>query len=266
MRMRRLILALGAIAALAGAAAAAPPAGYAPLPPQDYAFDLNGKTGNIRFEPALRITAGAGSVRVDLYVEADLTQIQKVVAAAVAGQGSYDECGERVSVSRVSLTPDGDAALLKTTVHYERWQCVKVGLPGVVPGLPSALKARPAARTRLLSQTTRICIRLRPSVSEDGSRIVLQQEVTCSQTSTGGLLGSVGALVGLDDIFRQRVRQEAEAALNRIPLVIPEEVRRVAPKFDKVRFYDRGKGVLGFIGEGSSETGLASLPLLSPFR
>lgn len=242
----------------AGSAAAAPPAGFSPMPPQDYEFNFSGKTGTIRFEPAVRFTPQGAGVRIDIYIEADLSQMQKAVVAAISSYGRYEECGERISIGQVSLTAEGEAASLKTTVRYQRYQCL---LP--VPGIPG-LTSRGAAKTLLVSQTTRLCMRLKPEFNREGTEIRLRQEITCNQTSSGAsLLGAIGGLVGLDDIFRDRVRASAEAALRRVPLVVPEEVRKTAPKLDRLRFYDRGKGVLGIIAEGTTEAGFGTISLPS---
>src|SRR5690606_25537830 len=96
------------------------------------------------------------------------------------------------------------------------------------------------------------------------SEIRLRQEITCNQSSGGGgLFGAVGSLIGLDDILRNRVRAAAEAALRRIPLTVPEEARSAAPKLDRLRFYDRGRGVLGILGEGTTEAGFGNITLPS---
>lgn len=246
--------AVGGMAAIIGVfgAAIGPSAAdeFHPLPARQASFTVQGRTVSVRYVPAFRGVFKAGQFNLDFHLDGDLSDLQKSIGGILDGDKANDECGTRVNVSSTALIPTGNVARLLGTVRYEQWKCVKTKVP-VFHGLKLSMELQ-TAKTQLFQQTFDLCIDLTPGIGGDGTIVALEAVVTCAKPSADSILGKIGELVSLENVFIGLGQDLVEKMRDKLAAPVPPELAAYKVRLETVRFFDRGQGSLGLEATGSA--------------
>lgn len=175
-------------------------------------------------------TAGA-----QLSILVDMSDLQPKMAPILQALGNRDDdCGDKLQLHTVTLTPDSPLAKVFIASHYENWGCIDLfGTTG---------------KTRLVEQNASATIRLTPKI-EGGQTITLQLEVT--DVSADGLLKDLLKDNVLGPPLRKALIDALQSALGPpLRVSLPEALKAYKPIFDRVWFVDLGSGKLGLKTEG----------------
>jgi hypothetical protein len=158
-------------------------------------------------------------------IEADLGGLQDSITPILRAQLNKDDrCGERLSIEQAKLAPAAPAGTLNTSLHYEKWACIKAFHKDVAK--------------RLAGGNGTVEVRLTPEV-RDGDAVRLRAELGAIQAD-----GSIGELLK-SPTFTDALRDKMAKALDKIQLetAIPPALRGAA-RIEDVRFADAGAGRL----------------------
>ncbi len=173
--------------------------------------------------------SGIDSGAAALALSIDLGDLQEhltpVLSAAV---NRSDRCGERLTVERASLPPDGPASVLTANVNYERYACVKALGKEIVK--------------KVLGGHGAIEITLTPSVAD--SNVSLDAQVR--KIDADGSLGEVLRSGDVGDSIREEISDSIESAIQKVTdlkAALPPAIADAA-SIKTVQFADGGAGRL----------------------
>jgi hypothetical protein len=177
------------------------------IPPARVSFDAGGQPVTVTVWGSL-YKVSAELFRLNL--TADLGDFQQNMTPLLRSQlNRSDRCGERMSVERADLAPAAPDGILTTTVHYERWGCVKAFGKEVT--------------RRVVSGNGVLKVKLIPAV--DANAISLKAEVIGIEAdgSLGELLRSGSMGDSLNEKIASSVRSAIEKSAN-FNTVLPPEI------------------------------------------
>jgi hypothetical protein len=98
------------------------------LPSASHTVSIANQTIAVPVSGSLAQIAAQGGMRTfKLALSADLTGLQQNITELLRSQlDSSDNCGERLAVRQVALTPATPAGLLMMKLHFERWTCSRM--------------------------------------------------------------------------------------------------------------------------------------------
>lgn len=197
--------------------------------------NLHGQSVRFFVSGDILLSDESGTASAQLSILVDMSDLQPKIAPIVQALGNRDEeCGDKLRLHTVALSPASPLAEIFIAGHYERWGCIHAfGGTG---------------KTRLFEQSASAKIRLIPRI-EEGQTIALQFEVT--DLSADGLLRSFLEDNVLGPPLRKALIDALRPALGSpLRVSLPEALRGYRPVFNQVQFVDIGGGKLGLKVDG----------------
>lgn len=235
------------------------PSGFSTFRVDTFSANVDGVAVDLPHELAMKTVFKDGFAEIGLWGEADLGDLQTKAPGMLQGEKKNEECGDRLDVFDVSLTPAGRTARLCGQVRYERWHCTYAKVPEF-KGIKVTFKNRQTSKTKVLSQSGRICSHLWPVVEADGQTVRLDGDI--GQVDLSGALGIISDALGLEGLFKDRIRGGLQKALAQAQATIPEEFSRFSPVLNDVSFIERSDGRLGLVAEAAVTVDQNDLPEL----
>ncbi len=158
-------------------------------------------------------------------IDADLGGLQDNVTPILRAELDKDDrCGEKLAIGQATLLPAAPASTLHTSLHYEKWACIKAFHKDVAK--------------RLTGGEAVAEMRLTPEV-RDGNAVRMTAQVSSIQAD-----GTVGELLRTP-AFSDALHEKITRALDKVKLetAIPTALRSAA-RIDAVSFADAGGGRL----------------------
>lgn len=224
------------------------PSGFRTFRAGTFSANVDGVAVSLPHELAMKTVFKEGFAEIGLWGEANLSDLQTKAPGMLEGEKKNDECGDRLDVFDVSLVPAGGTARLCGQVRYERWHCTFGKIPEF-KGLKVTFKTRQTSKTKLLSQSGRICSHLWPVVEANGQTVRLDGDIR--QVDLSGVLGVISDALGLEGLFKDRIRGSLQTALAQAQASIPEEFSRFSPVLKAASFIERSDGSLGLVAEAA---------------
>ncbi|TCT11714.1 hypothetical protein EDC22_10323 [Tepidamorphus gemmatus] len=245
---RTCIIMLALIGWSVGTAGAEPPPGFITFKVDTFSAKLDEIDVTLPHELAMKIQLKEGAAEIDLWGEADLSDLQLKTPGMLQGDKKNEECGDRLDVFDVSLVPAGNSARLCGQIRYERWYCTYAKVPEF-KGIKVTFKERQTSKNKVLSQSGRICTELWPVVEADGRSVRLDGDV--QKVDLSGALGIISDALGLEGLFKDQIRGSLRTALAQVQASIPDEFSRYQPVLKSMRFVERSEGRLGVVAEAA---------------
>ncbi len=222
----------------------AAPEGYERILVKREAIKFKGHKVAVPIELWLKTRFAEDVAYFDLWADADLSGFQDKAPKIAGRMARHRVCGDRITVSNVSLAPTKEKARLCVRVRYEKWQCLQAAMPGL-NGFNLTFKKSTVAKTRLVAQNGHICADMWPEVSETGREVKLKGKVT--KNAVGGQTGLFGDLFNVRSKFRSRLRSEINRAMSGLKLPVPLALQSFDPVLDDAKFRTREDGSLGMV-------------------
>jgi hypothetical protein len=172
-----------------------------------------------------RIPADQGRSAFEMNLRADLRDLQEHITPILRAELNRDErCGDRLAIEQAALAPAAPAGSLTTSLHYEKWVCVKAFHKDLVK--------------RLAGGNGTVQVQLTPRAI-DGKTLRLEATLGDIQAD-----GSIAELLRSPD-FAEKLREKLAKALDKVNLqeTIPPAVRGMA-SIEEANFADAGNGRL----------------------
>lgn len=172
-----------------------------------------------------RIPADPGRSAFEVNLRADLGDLQDRITPILRAELNRDErCGDRLAIGQATLAPAASSGSLTTSLHYEKWVCVKAFHKDLAK--------------RLAGGNGTVQVRLTPRAI-DGNTLRLETTLGDIQAD-----GSIAELLRSPD-FAEKLREKLTKALEKLNLrqTIPPAVRGMA-NIEEASFADAGNGRL----------------------
>jgi hypothetical protein len=171
------------------------------------------------------VSANAGREVFRVAIDADLGGLQDNITPILRAQLNKDDrCGERLSIEQATLVPAAPAGTLNTSLHFEKWACIKAFHKDMAK--------------KLAGGDGVIEVHLTPEV-RDGDAVRLTATLGTIQAD-----GSIGELLR-SPTFSGALRDKITKALDKVKFeeAIPPALRSAA-HIEDVSFADGGGGRL----------------------
>ena len=172
-----------------------------------------------------RLPADPGRSAFEVNLRADLSDLQERITPILRAELNRDEhCGDRLSIEQAALAPAPPAGNLTTSLHYEKWVCVKAFHKDLAK--------------RLAGGNGTVQVRLTARAS-DGNTLRLEATLGDIQAD-----GSIAELLRSPD-FADKLREKLSKALDKLNLqeTIPPAAQGLA-SVEETSFTDAGGGRL----------------------
>ncbi len=197
---------------------------------------------------SLALTEAPNGAEGTLQVTVDLADLQAKILKVVRAQGNRTElCGDRLDLRAAALSPPAPAkapapgktsAQLYVAGRYEWYFCRPPVGDLFNPGPPRLLFRQDGAAR----------FDLAPRI--DGQGIALDLNV--AGVAAEGALGRVLDVRAVGEFLRARLAGMLGRALGpeSLRVALPPELAELRPRFERVRFVDRGAGRLALVADG----------------
>ena len=225
---------------------------YTPLKSIVKSFDINGTTTTVIIDPAFALSTTNNGVKVDLKSRINAADLQSTIHREFNKRWKYDECGERLETSNVSVVPMVDGRLkVGITGRAQLWECVKTKLPKVTweikkigfikTKVPVTRWEMKTMKTKLVSQSFRLEAYIKPEIR--GNHVTASVDV--SRAMPGGLLGKLVNVFGLHGKLKNIARGELQRQLRKNAFKLPAELKAYNVNIKDAHFVNLGGGQLG---------------------
>lgn len=192
-------------------------------------------TGKFRF------SFSGNEVAVDAVIEFDMSAFQSGIPAVIRRNSEKnEECGDRLQIRNANLYPSGNAAILRVSVHYEKWYCTYMDVPEVRDWSVRMRTVR-TSKNRLVEQNGSVVIQFTPEVIEQRS---IQVRPRVAKANLDGIAGVLGDLFSID--WRELAQRELDKRIDysQLQFAIAEGLREYF-RIENVAFYAEDRGKLG---------------------
>ena len=177
-----------------------------------------------------------GGLDIGLQFDSDMTGLQRQLPAIIQKKMNASEnCGARVDIHTIAVTPQNRNAILAMKGHYENWKCPPAGFMW--------LSKRPPQK--IYEQNGAARFRLEAKASPDGAGLEITPEL--ESVDVEGMLGKLlkTFFIGpfIRDILIHRIMQSVNAA--NLKRTFPPALAEFKPQMQAARFTDIGGGKLG---------------------
>ena len=240
----------------AKAPAAAAESQFTPLNPITKKLKVDGRPVELTIYPEIAVSGSDDSVKVDLNVLVDASDLQSQLPRLMNKSWKYDECGVRTSTSGATVRPTGNDQLhVGVTARGQLWECVKTKIPETYwkvrdlgflkTKLPAIRWKMKTGKTRLVSQSIRIEALARPVFKGDS----VTANIRVTRAVPSGLLGKavemLDDLLELQDKITKLVQREINKMLLGEQLRLPKQFLDYNAVINSSKFIDLGGGSLG---------------------
>jgi hypothetical protein len=179
----------------------------------------------------------ANSVNIfSVKLTADLSDLQQTIVDVLRTQlDKTDQCGEQIGLRTATLTPQGAAGVVVTTLHYERWTC------NTMFGKPSM--------NELVEGNGTIEVKLTPVIAENGT---LRLAAQIGYVNAEGMVAELLRSGALGEALRDKISAAVLSALQQggdLKTALPTGVRDYA-SLKHAQFQGTGSGRLIAVMDG----------------
>jgi hypothetical protein len=223
--------------------------------PETFNQDVEGTSVPFSSKGTIQATTVSNGLDLLVTLDGDLSGLQAAFTGIVQRKVNVnDDCGQRLRMHTVGLSPSGSSASIFLAGHFEQWGCPGTNVPngppkvefhGFRPDITVPTKYVKLPPQKAFEQDGSVRISLTPEITNGGTTLMMVPKVT--ELKANGLLG---AILG-SSLFGPKLTEWLTAKIigsvnpDNLKKSFPGELTPYSPKVISAKFSDLGTGKLG---------------------